>query len=96
MIFSVYTVCSLAGEMRIKIADSCSCVTDLPLLSLAFQRWSPLSFRKNIIYLFIFGYAGSLLLHGHSSSCSEGGGCSPVVVFRLLIAVASFVAKHEF
>ena len=82
--------------MRIKIADSCSCVTDLPLLSLAFSEEEPtfISLKKKNV--FIFGCAGSLLLHGHFSSCSEGGGYSPVVVFRLLIAVASFVAKHEF
>ena len=83
--------------MRIKIAYSCSCVTDLPLLSLAFSEEEPtfISLKKNMC-LFIFGCAGSLLLHGYFSSCSEGGGYSPVVVFRLLMAVASFVAEREF
>ena len=29
--------------------------------------------KNNCIYLFIFGCAGSLLLHGHFSSCDEQG-----------------------
>ena len=46
------------------------------------------------LYLyFIFGCAGSLLLHGLFSSCKKWG-YSPVTVLRLLIAVASLVVEH--
>ena len=46
------------------------------------------------IYLFIFGFGGSSLL------CTDfgGGGAAGLLflaVFRLLIAVASFVAEHR-
>ena len=45
------------------------------------------------IYLFIFGYAVSLLLRRLFSSCNERG-LLLAVVFGLLIAVASLVAEH--
>ena len=45
------------------------------------------------IYLFIFGYAVSLLLRRLFSSCNERG-LLLAVVFGLLIAVASLVAQH--
>ena len=43
-------------------------------------------------YLFIFGCAGSLLLHRFLSSCSKQGLLS-LVVHKLLIAVASLVLE---
>ena len=42
---------------------------------------------KNYLFIFIFGYAESLLLHGLSLIAARGG--YPVVVHRLLIVVAS-------
>ena len=48
-----------------------------------------------IIYLFISGYAGYLLLHGLFSSCSKRGALASCSV-RLLTAVASLVAEHRF
>ena len=44
-------------------------------------------------YLFIFGCAGSLLLHRLFSSCDKWG-LLFVTVLRLLIVVASLVAEH--
>ena len=44
--------------------------------------------------LFIFGYAGSLLLLRLSSSCSEPG-LLFITLHRLLISVASFVVEHR-
>ena len=44
-------------------------------------------------FFFIFGYAGSLLLHRLFSSCSEGG-YSLVAACRLLIVVTSLVVEH--
>ena len=49
--------------------------------------------KKNLIDLFIFGCAGSSLLHGVFSSCG-GQGYSLVVMHRLLIAVGSLVVEH--
>ena len=54
---------------------------------------------RGLFFLFTFGRAGFLLLHGFFSSC---GGCravggvyySPVVGFRLLTARASLVVEH--
>ena len=43
----------------------------------------------------IFGCAGSLLLHGLSLVAASSGH-SPVVVYMLLITVASLVAEHGF
>ena len=45
--------------------------------------------KNNFIYLFIFGCAGSLLLHG-LSLVEVGGGYTLVEVGRFLIAVVSF------
>ena len=47
-----------------------------------------------IAHLFIFGCAGSSLLHWLFSSCGEWV-CSLVVALRLLIAVASLAAEHR-
>ena len=47
-----------------------------------------------ILYLFIFGCAGSSLLHGLFSGCSDGG-YSLAVACRLLTVVASLVAEHS-
>ena len=44
--------------------------------------------------LFIFGCAGSLLLHGLSSPVAVSGGYSLVAVHGLLIVVASTVVEH--
>ena len=49
-------------------------------------------FFSHFIYLFIFGCAGSLLLHRFLSSCSEQGLLS-LVVHKLLTAVASLVLE---
>ena len=46
------------------------------------------------VHIFIFGYAGSLLLLRPLSSCSEGG-YSPVSVLQLLTVVASLVPEHR-
>ena len=43
---------------------------------------------------FVWGCAGSLLLHGLFSTGASGG-CAPVAVHRLLIVVASLVAEHR-
>ena len=43
---------------------------------------------KRYIYLFIFGFGGSLLLHGLFSDCRDWG-CPLLVVCGLLIAVGS-------
>ena len=51
-------------------------------------------FLKKIIYLFIFGCAGSLLYEDFSPVVVSGGFCL-VVVQGLLIAVASLVAEHR-
>ena len=52
-----------------------------------------ISFFKIILFLiFIFGCAGSSLLHG-LSLVAVSGGCSLVAVRELLIAVASLVAE---
>ena len=45
-------------------------------------------------YFFIFGCAGSLLLHTGSSPIAASGGCSRVAVCGLLILVAPLV-EHE-
>ena len=45
--------------------------------------------------VFIFYCAGSLLLQGLSSSCSDPGS-SPFAVRGLLIEVASLIAEHRF
>ena len=45
-------------------------------------------------YLFIFGHAGSLLLHKDFLQCQRAG-CFVAVVLRLLIAVASLVVEHR-
>jgi len=50
-------------------------------------------FVKTNFYLFIFGCAGSLLLHMGFSSCREQG-LLFLVVRGLLIAVASLVAER--
>ena len=80
--------------MRIKIPDSC--VTDLPLLSLAFSEGGPsfIFFFKIFFYLFLT-VLGLHCFPGFSLVAVKGG-YSPVVVFRLLIAVASFVDEREF
>lgn len=52
---------------------------------------------QGLFYLFAFGRAGFLLLHGFFSSCggcSSGGEYSPVVGFRLLTAGASLVVEN--
>ena len=52
-----------------------------------------LFFFYKLIYLFIFGCIGSLLLCTAFSSCGEQG-LLFVAVLRLLTAVASPVAEH--
>ena len=52
-------------------------------------------FFKKIIYLFIFGCAGSLLYEDFSPVVVSGGFCL-VVVQGLLIAVASLIAEYSF
>ena len=47
-----------------------------------------LFFLKLFIFIFTFGYAGSLLLHRLSLIVARGG-FYPIVVHRLLIVVAS-------
>ena len=47
-----------------------------------------------VVYLFIFGCAGSLLLH-RLSLAAVIRGCSVVAMCRLLIAVASLVMVHR-
>ena len=49
-------------------------------------------FFSYLLYLFIFGFAGSSLL-GRLSLVVASGGCS-LVVCRLLVAVASLVEEH--
>ena len=52
---------------------------------------------QGLFYLFAFGRAGFLLLHGFFSSCGgcgSGGEYSPVVGFRLLTAGASLVVEN--
>ena len=51
-------------------------------------------FKKKIIYLFIFGCAGSSLPHGLSLVVASTAYCV-VVVCGLLIAVASLVVEHR-
>ena len=46
------------------------------------------------IYLFIFGWAGSLLLRASFLQLRKVVAHSPAVVCALLIAVASFVEEH--
>ena len=48
-----------------------------------------------IIYLFIFGCAGSLLLRLGFSGCAEWGLLSLVAVLGPLVAVASLVTEHR-
>ena len=50
-------------------------------------------FCKLFIYLFVFGYAGSSLLHGLGSSCSEPGLLSSCGT-QASHCVASLVAEH--
>ena len=50
--------------------------------------------RFYFLYLICFGCAGSFLLHGLFSTCSEWG-LLFVLVQGLLIAVASLVAQHR-
>ena len=45
-------------------------------------------------YLFIFGYAGSALLRGLSSSCGKQGN-SLIAVHKLLTVVASLIADEH-
>ena len=47
-----------------------------------------------VFYLFIFGYAGSLLLCRLFSSCSEPG-LLFIALRRLLVSAASFVVEHR-
>ena len=55
---------------------------------------SRIFFFYNFKNLFIFGCAGSLLLHGLFSSCSEQG-LLFIALHRLLIEVASFVEENR-
>ena len=50
-------------------------------------------FKYNFIYLFILGFAESVLFSGFSLVVASRG-CSPVAVHGLLTAVASLVAEH--
>ena len=50
-------------------------------------------FKKNIIFVFIFGCAGASLLQGLFSSCGEQG-LLFIEVYGLLIVVASLVAEY--
>ena len=65
---------------------------DLCLIYICREREGK-SILFNFIYLFIFGCAGSSLLCGLSSSCSEWG-CSLIAAYGLLIVVASLVVEH--
>ena len=59
------------------------------------EGWRFFFFNKVILFLFIFGCIGSLLLHvGFLSSCGEQG-LLFLVVCRLLIVVASLVVEHR-
>ena len=49
--------------------------------------------KKFVYYFIIFGCAGSLLLRGLSLVAARGG-CSLVVVCKLLIVMASLAAEH--
>ena len=53
-------------------------------------------FLNNLIYLFIFGCTGYLLLHTGFSLVAASRSYSLVVVHRLLIAVASLVGEQRF
>ena len=57
-------------------------------------RRESLLWKTFLIILFIFGCAGSLLLHGLSLAVA-GQGYSLVVVCGLLIVVASIVVEHR-
>ena len=48
-----------------------------------------------LIYLLIFGCAGSLLLRSGFSLAAASGGYSSAAVCRLLTEVASLVREHE-
>ena len=65
--------------------------TQGPHSSLLHCRWI-LYQLSYLLYLFIFGFAGSSLL-GRLSLVVASGGCS-LVVCRLLVAVASLVEEH--
>ena len=57
-------------------------------------RRESLLWKTFLIILFIFGCAGSLLLHGLSLAVADQG-YSLVVVCGLLIVVASIVVEHR-
>ena len=75
-------------------------VVSFPSLPLSFMAFSFMSLFKSLLslifkkILFIFCCAGFLLLCGLFSNCGKRG-LLFVVVHRLLIAVASLVAKHK-
>ena len=77
----------LLCEGRLPKGIGLDCTASPPLLPISL--WFLL-----LIFLIIFGYAGSLLLHGVFSSCCEWG-LLFIALLRLLIAVASFVAESR-
>ena len=48
-----------------------------------------------MLFIFIFGCAGSSLLHGDFFLVAKSGGYSLVAVRGILIAVAPLVAEHR-
>ena len=77
----------------------CDWLTSFSIMSSRFillEHVSECVFPNNFIYLIIFGYAGSLLLHVGLSVVLRSRDYSIVAVLRLLIAAASLVEEHRF
>ena len=51
-------------------------------------------YSREVFLNYLFGWVGSYLLYTGFSLVAESGGCSPVALQGLLIAVASIVAEH--
>ena len=83
----------MGGNYFIVLFEKSTKIINTKYLASAKLEFKIFFYLKIIVCIYLFGFTGSLLLHGLFSKCSEGD-YSPVVC-GLLTAVVSCVEEHR-